>query len=97
MYDSADVGFDMSEIPSDVSGIEVSPENCCACCLSCRMCGSGDEASNCLTSARGSSASSSSGIALMRPSMICQDAFCVPSGFLKIDSSAPSSHISGKL
>ena len=41
------------------------------------------------------SASSSSGIALIRPSITCHAAFCVPSAFLNRDMSAPSSHMSG--
>jgi hypothetical protein len=34
----------MSDTPSDVSGIDVSPENSCACCFSWSMWGCGDEA-----------------------------------------------------
>ena len=43
MYESADVGFDMSDTPNDVNGIDVSPENSCACCFNWSMCGCGDD------------------------------------------------------
>src|SRR5690348_18114354 len=46
LFRSAEVGLLMSETPSEVSGIDVSPENSIACCFSASRCGCGETASN---------------------------------------------------
>src|SRR5699024_4091872 len=94
-YDSAEVGLEKSVIATDESGNDASRAIIFDSAFSCAKCGSGDDAATCSKPIRGLSPPSSSGTPLMRPIMTSYGAFVDPSGFLKIDVSAPSIHTSG--
>jgi hypothetical protein len=74
-YASADVGFAMSVIAVAESGSDASRATAFARKFRCARCGAGSSAENCLMSARGFVASSSSGMPNTRPMTICHDSF----------------------